>query len=268
MAPEVLLLVFAAMFGLIVGSFLNVVIYRMPRGLSIVWPGSRCPHCEKPIAAYDNLPVLSWLLLRGRCRHCAEPISAVYPVVELATAVLTCVVVAHFGLRPALAPYLVMTYALIAITGIDLEHQIIPDLITFPGVTLFVLFAIVGEYVPALDWPIGVRGALFGVLAGLLVILGIIALYYLMTKQTGMGFGDVKFLAMAGALVGAKGVVLTLMLGAFSGTLFALPLMILGRVGRKTAIPFGPFLALGAFITMLYGESIIEAYQRTLGAPL
>jgi leader peptidase (prepilin peptidase)/N-methyltransferase len=265
MAQLVVFWAFVAVFGLIVGSFLNVVIYRLPLERSIVWPGSQCPRCNAPIAAYDNIPVLSWLLLRGRCRNCSERISVAYPLVEAATAALTCLVVAHFGLRPALAPYLVLTYILVAVTAIDLEHQIIPDRITLPGVTLFLLLAVAGQFVPALDWPQTARGALFGTLAGAGVVLGITGIYYLMTREAGMGMGDVKFLAMAGALLGPKGVVLTLMLGAFGGTLIAVPLMLLGRAGRKTSIPFGPFLALGAFVTLLYGPSIIEAYQRSLG---
>jgi leader peptidase (prepilin peptidase)/N-methyltransferase len=248
-------------FALVMGSFLNVVIHRLPRNESIVRPRSRCPHCEKPIAGYDNIPVLSYLWLRGRCRNCGQAISALYPAVELITAALVAVVVLRYGLRPVLAPYLLMTFILVAVTMIDLQLQIIPDKITLPAWVLFVVLAAVGWAVPALQWPIGIWDALLGSLIGAGVIASIMLLYYWASGKEGMGMGDLKFLGMAGALVGWKGVFLILMLGSFAGTLFALPLMLSGKAGRQTAIPFGPFLAVGTFVTMLYGRELIELYQ-------
>lgn len=251
--------------SLCVGSFLNVVIYRLPLGLSVVRPGSSCPGCGKPIAAYDNIPVLSWLLLRGRCRRCSSSISVVYPAVELLSAVLAGLVLWRFGWRPILAPYLLMTFALVAVTFIDLEHQIIPDVITLGGLALFLLLALLGDFVPRIDWPIGSRDALIGAAFGAGVIGAIMAVYYLVTRNEGMGMGDLKLLAMTGALVGWRGVFLTLTLGSMAGTLLALPMMLLGRADRKTAIPFGPFLALGVYITLLFGRDILEAYDRSFG---
>lgn len=250
--------------SLTVGSFLNVIIHRVPQDLSIVWPGSRCPHCEKPIASYDNIPVLSWLILRGKCRKCSAPISAVYPVVEVLTVLLASVVFFRFGLRPVLFPYLLMTFLLIAITVIDFQLEIIPDKITLPAAVFFLLMALIGKYTPALEWPIGPLASLLGMLFGAGLILAIVGLYYALTRKLGMGMGDVKFLAMAGTLVGWKGTFLILMLGSLAGTILALPLMLLGKAGRKTVIPFGPFLALGTFITMLYGPQILRAYESVV----
>jgi leader peptidase (prepilin peptidase) / N-methyltransferase len=257
--------IFIVGFALIVGSFLNVVIHRLPHGHSLVRPGSKCPRCGTPIAPYDNVPVLSYLWLRGRCRSCGQAISALYPAVELLTAVLVSVVVLRFGLQPALVPYVLMTFLLIAVTVIDLQLQIIPDKITLPFTVVFLLGAVLGEFVPQLEWPISALGSVAGALVGGGIIFAIITAYYWATGKYGMGGGDLKYLAMVGALLGAKGVLLTLMLASFLGTAACIPLMVLGRVGRQSEVSFGPFLALGTFITMLFGDELIRLYQEMLG---
>lgn len=262
------ILLVCAAFGLVVGSFLNVVILRLPDPeQSIVFPGSHCPRCNRSLGVLENIPVLSWLAQRGRCRGCGAGISVQYPIVEALTAALTVVVVAHFGLRPALVPYLAMTWVLITVTFIDLHLQIIPNKITLPGTLLLLVMAGVGYFVPQLDWPIDWLSSLLGFLSGAGIVFGIILLYWWMTGEFGMGGGDMKLLAMVGALMGARAVFMTLIIGSFLGTFFAMPLMLIGKLNRKSAIPFGPFLAIAAFLTMLYGQEMLDFYKHLLGIP-
>ena len=239
--------------GLCIGSFLNVCIYRLPLQLSIVKPGSKCPRCDTPIAFYDNIPLLSFLLLRGRCRKCKSPIGFRYPLVELLTGLLTVCVFALFGPTAEGFIYFLLVTILIAVTFIDIDHRIIPDRITLPGIPLFFLASF---FLPRFT----VMDSLLGILAGggslYLVAWG----YHLLTGQEGMGGGDIKLLAMIGAVVGWQGVLFTIFAGSLLGCIIGFSLMIKNSKGMKLAVPFGPFLSMGAIIYLFFGPSIIYWY--------
>lgn len=246
----------AFVFGAVVGSFLNVCIYRIPRGLSIVRPGSRCPYCETPIRAWDNIPIVSYILLKGRCRHCRAKISPRYPIVEALNGILYVMVLWRWG--PGLPAFLFMAIssAAIVITFIDLDFQIIPDVITIPG-TLIGLLA--GSMIlPDVfgPWsPLGFKNSLIGALTGF-------GLFYIIAvlSRGGMGGGDIKMMAMVGATTGWKGVLATTFVGSLLGALVGLSLMALKGYGRKAKIPFGPFLALGWLISIFFGERLLRLY--------
>lgn len=245
-----------ALLGLVVGSFLNVVIARVPRKESVVTPRSRCPGCATPIAPRDNVPVASWLLLRGRCRSCAEPISARYPLVELATAVLFALTAVRFGVDAALPAFLVFVAALIAITAIDLELYIVPNRVVYPtlfvSVPLLLLAAAVdGEWSPARDAAVGGAGAFA---AFLLIHLA---------SPRGMGFGDVRLSGVIGMFLGWLGlwhVALGLFLAFLLASVIGVGLIAVKLRTRKDHIPFGPFLALGAVLAVLAGEPLLRLY--------
>ena len=247
------LVVFAAVLGLCVGSFLNVVIYRLPRGESLASPPSRCPKCGKPLAWFDNIPVISWLVLRGKCRRCGAKISVQYPIVEAITAIAAVIVVV---LTPAdgvlLASRLVLTAILITLFVIDLELQILPNAITLPGIVIGFLFSLFG--------PPGPVTSLLGIVLGAGVLYGIAAAYYVVRREEGMGMGDVKMLAMIGAFLGWRAVLLTLILSSFVGALVGVALLSTKKEGLKYALPFGTFLALAAFFAMLFGEPLMDWY--------
>ena len=249
--PLVYLYVF--LLGAIVGSFLNVCIYRIPAGESVVSPGSRCPGCQKAIRWYQNIPVLSYLLLRGRCASCGIRISPRYPLVEALTGVLLLLVFHAFGLQWATLVYWVFVAALVTITFIDLDHQIIPDVISLPGIPVGFLASFA---VPWLSWS----DSLIGILAGggslYLVAVG----YELLTKKEGMGGGDIKLLAMMGAFLGWQAVLPIIFLSSFIGSLIGVPLMLIKGADTRLAIPFGPFLALAAVIYLLWGRQMIAWY--------
>ena len=245
-------LVMAAVFGLAVGSFLNVCIYRVPRGQSVVSPPSRCPKCKKELAWYDNIPVVSWLVLRGRCRTCGEPISIQYPIIELITAVVAVLVVWSTPPGWLLASRLVLGALLIVLFVIDLELQILPNAITLPGIAAGFLFSLAA--------PPGPIASLAGIALGAGILYGIAAAYYAVRKEEGMGMGDVKMLAMIGAFLGWRAVLLTLILASFAGALTGIALMSSKREGLRYALPFGTFLALGALAAMLAGDAILDWY--------
>jgi leader peptidase (prepilin peptidase) / N-methyltransferase len=247
-----LMLFAAALFGAVIGSFLNVVIYRVPRGQSLVSPPSRCPACGYGLKWYDNVPILGWLLLGGRCRRCRAPISIQDPLVELVTALLFVLVVWLTPVGPLLASRLLLVCILIALFGIDLEHQILPNSITLPGIVAGLLLSVIA--------PPGVRDALLGVLVGGGVLYGIAGAYYLWRREEGLGMGDVKMLAMIGAFLGWKAVLVTLVLSSFSGALIGVALIAAQRGGMKLALPFGTFLAIGAVVAMLVGEPLVAWY--------
>ena len=236
------------LFGLVVGSFLNVVIGRLPAGRSIVHPRSACPGCGAFIRWYDNVPVLSWLWLGARCRSCHAPISWRYPAVELLTAVLFALAAHRLGPALDLAPALLLLAALIAITGIDLDHQIIPDVITLPGV-------VVGAALSIAIHPDGWLNTVFGVLVG-----GGLFFVIILASGGGMGGGDMKLGAMMGAFLGWKLVLLAILLGVFAGGGVAIALLASGRKDRKDPVPFGPFLALGAIVSLLWGNGLLAWY--------
>ncbi|MDI6772191.1 MAG: prepilin peptidase, partial [bacterium] len=231
-----------AAFGAILGSFANVVIHRLPLEVSIVYPGSRCPHCQAPIRAKDNVPVLSYLLLRGRCRSCGGGISARYPLVELLMAILAVAVWSAFtGPLPRLAG-LGFAFLMVVITFIDLDHQLILDRLTYPGIAAgLLLSAIQGRGVVAL---LATAGA--GALIAAIVIL----------SRGGMGVGDIKLAALIGAFLGWPGVAVALFLGFMAGGVVGIGLLALRLRGRKDAIPFGPWLAGGALAALFWGEAI------------
>lgn len=242
----------AGVFGLFVGSFLNVCIYRIPRGLSIVWPGSFCPGCHLAIPAYDNVPLLGWLWLRGRCRRCARPISVRYPMVEAMAGLLAVGLFSLHGVSWTTLIHFAFACALIVVTFIDFDFQIIPDRISLGGTVLFLLTS--SLVLTEIGWKNALLGALFG--SGLLfaVAFG----YAKIAKREGLGGGDVKLLAMIGAFFGWRGVLPTLFVGALVGSVLGLALMALKKADRKTAIPFGPFLALGALTYLFFGDVFNE----------
>lgn len=251
------ILIVPFLFGAAIGSFLNVCIYRVPLGLSIVSPPSACPGCGKKIAFYDNIPILSYLLLGGRCRGCGSKISARYPLIEAATGLLASALVYKFGLGPELFVYFVFASALIVITFIDLKYQIIPDVISLPGIALgFAASFVTSE-------P-GVVNSIIGILIGGGLLYAIASAYYLVTKHEGMGGGDIKMLAMIGAFTGWKGVLVTILAGSFSGALIGGALMLFSGKGSRHAIPFGPFLALGALLYLFFGEAAVGWYVTTV----
>lgn len=242
-----------AVFGAIVGSFLNVVIWRVPRRESVWSPGSRCPSCSRAIAPWDNVPVLSWLLLRGRCRACKERISPRYPAIEALTAALWAVTGLVVAEPVALVFTLAFVSAMVVVTFIDLDHMIIPDAITIPGMAIGLIAAFAGAAVEP-------RQALVGLLAGGGGLLALAAAYRAATGRDGLGAGDIKLLGMVGAFLGPVGAFLTILVGSVAGTLFACFLM-LGRGASRTAeLPFGTFLAPGAVFVLFLGARIIEMY--------
>ncbi len=240
-------------FGLIVGSFLNVCICRLPENLSIVKPASRCPRCETPISFYDNIPVLSYLWLKGQCRNCREPIGMRYPAIELLTGLFAALCVFRFGISAAAAVYFVFAASLIVITFIDIDHRIIPDVISLPGIPLF--FA--GSFLLPAVTPLE---SLTGILAGGGSLFLVAWVYYLLTGNEGMGGGDIKLLAMIGAVVGWQGVILTIFAASVTGTVIGGVMMIASGKNMKLAVPFGPFLAIGALIHVFYGQELISWY--------
>jgi leader peptidase (prepilin peptidase) / N-methyltransferase len=253
MTPHAIILIFAVILGLCVGSFLNVVIARIPEGRGIIYPGSACPRCGKAIAWYDNLPVLSYALLRGRCRHCRGPISWRYPAVELACGLLFGLAYGHFEQGTALASAMILLAGLVAITAIDLDHQIIPDVLSLPGIGVGILFSLA-------PGGIGWAPSILGVLLGGGVFLVIIVASTLVLGQAGMGVGDVKLGAMLGAFLGWKLALLSILLSTLLGGPLAAGLLATGRKSRKDPIPFGPFLALGGLISLFWGEALLAWY--------
>jgi leader peptidase (prepilin peptidase)/N-methyltransferase len=261
-------------FGLLIGSFLNVCIVRLPRGRSIVTPPSHCPRCRESIRFYDNIPVISFLILRARCRKCGEPISWRYPVVELMNALFYLWIAVEFGLGGEAFLLMLFCSALIVITFIDFDHQIIPDSISLPGILIGVSVAPfymsslaeplpfnLGHFIPH-AWPhlISFLNSVIGMLCGALPLLIIGWVWEKLRHVEAMGGGDVKLMGMVGAFLGWKGALLTIMLGALVGSIVGIGLILLKRHQMDKVIPFGPFLALGSVITAFYGPDIISWY--------
>jgi len=253
MIPPVIAVAFCALAGLCVGSFLNVVIARVPAGRSISHPASTCPHCGTAIAWYDNVPVLSYLLLGARCRSCRDPISWRYPVVEIMGAVLFALAYLRLGQSFRLAAALLLVSTLIAITGIDLDHQIIPDVLSLPGIAL----GLIASLGPG---AIGLKDSALGVLVGGGVFVVIIVASSLVIGQPGMGVGDVKLGAMLGAFLGWKLALLSVLVSVLIGGPLAAGLLATGRKGRKDPVPFGPFLALGGVVSLFWGDALLTWY--------
>jgi leader peptidase (prepilin peptidase) / N-methyltransferase len=241
-----------AMLGLIVGSFLNVCIYRLPRGQSVNWPGSRCTSCLRAIAWYENVPVVSWLALRGRCRNCGERIAVMYPIVELITGALFVAGYFIYGWTPLLAVRLAFACAMVVLFVIDLQHHILPNVITVPGIVI--------GFVLSLFLPPGWQSSLIGLIAGGGVLFAIAEAYYRLRGIEGLGMGDVKMLSMIGAFLGWKLVLVTLVLASFAGSVIGIGVIASGRGGMKAALPFGTFLAVGALTAAVVGEPLVAWY--------
>lgn len=253
-----MLMLFVAVFGAVVGSFLNVCIRRIPLEESIVRPGSHCPACKTPLWMRDNLPLLGFVLRRGRCRHCDAPISWQYPIVEALTAGLFVLLLARFGWGAEFAVGAAFVAALVVVTFIDIEHQIIPDVISLPGIVIGFALALFGLG-PA--WT----DSLAGILLGGGFLWAVAASYEWLAGREGMGGGDIKLLAMIGAILGWQAVLLVLLISSISGSV-AGGIAIAAHGGdTKVPIPFGPFLAFGALVALLWGEAIVLWYFGHMG---
>ena len=246
-APVVIV---AGIFGLLIGSFLNVVAYRLPRGESLAKPRSRCPSCETPIKPYDNIPVLSWLILRGKCRHCGHPISPRYPLVEACTALLYAAVVADKDEWVGVALGLILVTALIPITLIDFETRLIPNLITGPAAVAALVAGL------ALDLDGVPEQLIAGAAAAGFFFIAVLA------YPRGMGMGDVKLAGVMGLCLG-KAVAPAILIGLIAGVVVGAVIIarVGAREGRKTAVPFGPFLALGSVIALFWGDDMVDWYS-------
>jgi leader peptidase (prepilin peptidase)/N-methyltransferase len=283
-------------FGLVIGSFLNVVIYRLPIMLERDWraqaadllapdgqaaapspsgeaverltlstPRSACPTCKAPIKAWQNIPVVSWLLLRGRCAACKVSISARYPLVELSTGLLSAWVAWHFGFGAAAACALPVTWCLIALTGVDIDHQLLPDGITLPLMWAGLLASILIAPQAGSPIPVSAHDALLGAAAGYVSLWLVFHAFRLITGKEGMGYGDFKLLAALGAWLGWKLLPLVILLSAFTGALIGIFMILLRGRDRSVPIPFGPYLATAGWIAMMYGDVLVDGYLRMSG---
>jgi leader peptidase (prepilin peptidase) / N-methyltransferase len=279
--------------GLIIGSFLNVVIYRLPIILEREWrsqasevlaagtepaastvpanrftlstPRSACPNCKAPITALQNIPVVSWLALRGRCASCKAKISARYPLVELTTGVLSAWVAWHFGFGAPAACALLVTWALIALTGIDLDHQLLPDNITLPLMWAGFLAAVAIGPVAGAAVPVSPKDAIIGAAAGYISLWLIFHAFKLVTGKEGMGYGDFKLFAALGAWLGWKVLPMVIVLSATTGAVLGILMIALQGRDRRAPMPFGPYLAAAGWLAMMYGDALLNGYLRISG---
>lgn len=277
----VLLGIYAAVLGLIVGSYLNVVIYRVPRGISTVLPRSRCPGCGNPIRPADNVPVLSYLLLRGRCRTCGTPIHWRYPAIEAATGLLFVACFLRFGPTPDALAAAVFACVMVALAAIDVEHLLLPDRITLPGAALGIAIQPLLGYgqgwatLPGwlgggrlAPWLSAVLGGVFGAAVGAGILLALYLGWLALRREEGMGLGDVKMLALVGAFLGWPGVLICLFFSSLAGAVTGIALMAVRGGDLKSKLPFGAFLALGGLIALLAGPEIAAWYGGLLVPPL
>ncbi len=281
-----LYLLLVGILGLLVGSFLNVVIYRLPLMLKQQWkaecqaflaedagkthspeahppfnlvaPRSRCPHCGHLITALENIPVLSYLALRGRCRECRAPISLRYPLVEIVSALLVVLAAWHFGVSWQAVGAILLSWALLSLAIIDYDHQYLPDIITLPFLWLGLLFNLNGVFVP-------LASAVIGAMAGYLFLWTIYQAFRIFTGKEGMGFGDFKLLAMLGAWLGWQALPVIIILSSLVGSVIGIGLIVLRQHQRSKPIPFGPYLAIAGWIALLWGDAINAAYLAWLG---
>ena len=274
-------LVFALFFGLILGSFLNVCILRLPQGISITTPRSRCPQCKKLISWYDNVPVLSYVILGGKCRHCRKKISARYPFIEGLTGVVSALLYLKLGFGVEWAIYLGFACALIVLAFIDLDHRILPDSITLNGIWIGVLINVylappsplVSRILRAMDLEItnprliALMASLLGIIVGGGLLWGVAEAYLRLRGIEGMGFGDVKMMAMVGAFLGAPMALLTIMLGSLLGSVIGLLFMRFAGKARDYELPFGTFLGLAGIIAVLYGDDLVRLYVERMIQP-
>ena len=249
---EAVIFTFLTGMGLAVGSFLNVCIHRLPLNESLMWPASRCTNCRRALAWYENLPIVSWLVLRGRCRTCRSAISPRYPCVEAITAFVFVSGYVIYGWTPLLAVRLLFACAMIVLFFIDLDHRILPNAITLPGIVLGVAVSFLT--------PPGWRSSLIGLLAGGGVLFAVAETYYRLRGREGLGMGDVKMLGMIGAFLGWPLMLVTLILASISGSIIGLALIASRRGDMKYALPFGTFLSCGALVAAVAGDSILAWY--------
>jgi len=258
MSPIVIFYIFAFIFGAVVGSFLNVCICRLPKSESVVFPPSHCPTCDYRIPWYDNVPIISYLILRGKCRSCKARISIQYPLVELVTALLTLFLFMRFGPTFVFLVLFLFCSAMVVVTFIDLEHQIIPDVISLPGIVAGFIFSF---FIPQIGWLNSLIGIVVGGGSLWLVASG----YELLTKKEGMGGGDIKLLAMMGAFFGWKAIPFIIFVSSLVGSVIGVTVMLIRKKDAKLAIPFGPFLALGAVLYIFFGSQLIHLYLSLSG---
>jgi len=250
---EIILIVVLGLLGLIVGSFSNVCIYRIPRNESIIYPASHCPKCRSKIQPFDNIPLLSFILLKGRCRNCKSKISIQYPFVELLTGLIYLIIYMGYGLSIQTLIYIILSSALIIIAFIDLNEQIIPDVISLPGIVIGFILSFFVSYISFVD-------SVLGIFVGGLIILIIGLVGSVIFKKEAMGGGDVKLAAMIGAFLGWRYIIISLFLGFFLGALAGIFLIMTKIKSREDVVPFGPFIVFGSLITLLWGEQIISWY--------
>ncbi len=264
----------AFLYGAVIGSFLNVCILRLPQGESVVSPRSRCPRCKNAIAPYDNIPIFSWLILGGRCRGCREPISPLYPMVEFATGLLFLVAILQHGLSWEFAKMTVFSALLVVLVVTDWRERILPDKVNFPGIAIGVLFSLVvpvgdgaGAFLVRLSGidplpvaAISLLDALLGALAGggLLYLIG--ELYYLLRHQEGMGFGDVKMMAMVGVFLGPKLTLFTIFMASVIGALAGGLFLLVSKKESNYELPFGTFLGFSAWVAPYGGIRVLNWY--------
>lgn len=247
--------VFFFILGSVFGSFANVIIYRLPQGKSVVKPGSHCYSCEKPVAWYDNIPIVSWFILRGKCRNCSAKFSIRYALVEFLMGVSFCALFFWHGWTWTFLEHLVFLFGLITVSFIDLDHMILPDEFTLSGIVL----GLAGAYLnPARDF----MPALWGVVLGGGFLWAVAAIYMAIRKIEGMGGGDIKLIAWIGAILGWQSIPFVILSASIIGTFVGFAQMTKSGEGLKTAIPFGPFLALGAIFYIFGGQSLGAAYIR------
>jgi leader peptidase (prepilin peptidase)/N-methyltransferase len=279
--------------GLVIGSFLNVVIYRLPIILEREWrtqatdvlaasseppapaapadrftlstPRSACPNCKAPITALQNIPVISWLVLRGHCASCKAKISARYPIVELTTGILSAWVAWHFGFGAPAACALLVTWALIALTGIDIDHQLLPDNITLPLMWTGLVAAVALGPSPGVALPVSAKDAIIGAVAGYLSLWLVFHAFKLVTGKEGMGYGDFKLFAALGAWLGWKLLPLVIVLSAATGAVLGILMIALQGRDRRAPMPFGPYLAAAGWLAMMYGDFLLNSYLRISG---
>ncbi|HEY6842758.1 MAG TPA: prepilin peptidase [Thermoanaerobaculia bacterium] len=257
-----LLSFFAFALGAIVGSFLNVVIHRYPREESIVFPGSHCPNCNAPIAWYDNIPILSYIVLLARCRRCKVPISPRYPLVELANALFYLAIFLNTGPTAGFVPLAAVVSMIIALIYIDAEIQILPDVIDLPGIAIGIAIGALGLGVSydGLILSSNLLDAILGALFGASVLIAIIGIYWLIRRVEGMGQGDVKMIAMIGATLGWRAIPGVLLLASISGAIIGLPLAMRSDRGMQLPIPFGVFLGFGFLAVLFFGPTLSAWY--------
>jgi len=279
-SPELLIGVVAVL-GLLVGSFLNVVIYRLPvmmqrdwrrdclaylelpaeepgQTFNLLWPGSRCPECQAEIKAYQNIPVLSYLFLRGKCAHCATPISIRYPAIEALTGLCSAFVAWHFGYGPTMLFALLLTWALIALSFIDIDHQLLPDSITLPMTWLGLSLSLFSIFTDS-------HASIIGAVAGYLSLWSVYQLFKLISGKEGMGYGDFKLLALLGAWMGWQYLPMIIILSSVVGATFGVAMIIFRRHKAGQPIPFGPYLAIAGWLAMIWGDRLNQMYLNTVG---